>query len=89
MGDSATFLASTSVLGTLFLINEYLLIIIITIQMENVNMEKVAEKKQKNTRTSQTDYSLHLQLHRGGGNTMPMQKIVFSQNTRDIKVLIK
>lgn len=67
MGDSATFLASTSVLGTLFLINEYLLIIIITIQMENVNMEKVAEKKQKNTRTSQTDYSLHLQLHRGGG----------------------
>lgn len=57
--------------------------------MENVNMEKVAEKKTKKHQNFTNRLQFTFTVTQRGGNTMPMQKIVFSQNTRDIKVLIK
>lgn len=83
MGDSATFLASTSVLGTLFLINEYLLIIIITIQMENVNMEKVAEKKTKKHQnfTNRLQFTFTV-TQRGGEHNAYAENCIFPKYKR-------
>ena len=43
------------------------------------------KNKQKNTRTSQTDYSLHLQLHRVGKTQYLCKKLNFSKIQETLK----